>query len=237
MSAKWYVISLGGSVIAPDVGAINLTFINQCVAFLAHLYEKERGCSAIITGGGAIARCYQAALREGNVAHDGSSLSSLLDKIGIAATRLHAELVGAICARTHPTTVIRSRLDKNEVISVNTPFLVSGGWKEGVSTDYIATTIAHYLGAREVLNISDTPYIYDRDPRIDAYAIPQRSLSWQEYRAIIGSAWQPGGHVPFDPHASAFAERHHLAVRFVAPNMEEVEKVFLKQQYNGSTIS
>ena len=59
--------------------------------------------------------------------------------------------------------------------------LVAGGWKPGWSTDYVAVRIAQRLGVRQVINLSNTDYVYDKDPKLHTDARPLKGLGWEEF--------------------------------------------------------
>ena len=170
----WYVISLGGSVIAPKSGNINQKFIREFTCFIHEQHVQYGHKFAIITGGGSIARRYQEVARSIYSGKKNAQFTESLDAIGIAATQVHAEVIGSLCAPRGATQILHAPLNiKHNTIMDETVYLVSGGWKPGVSTDYIATKIAIYLHVTEVINISDTAYIYSADPQTekDAHSI------------------------------------------------------------------
>ena len=78
------VISYGGSILAPE--NIDTSFIKKVAKILSEKREKI----FIVVGGGAVARNYIARARELNVNE------SLLDEIGILATRINGYLL--LCA-------------------------------------------------------------------------------------------------------------------------------------------
>ena len=82
------VISLGGSIIVPDKVDSNFLLAFRA-AILEYLESKADSRLIIVCGGGAPAREYQRAYRAVIPEAD----ADVLDWIGIAATRLNAELL------------------------------------------------------------------------------------------------------------------------------------------------
>ena len=109
------VISLGGSIIAPD--RVDIDFLKGFYeAITAYLEQDENRKLILVTGGGGPARAYQNAYREISNETD----NNLQDWIGIAATRLNGQLVkgifGNLCRNeviTDPTKPRKLRRKNN----------------------------------------------------------------------------------------------------------------------------
>lgn len=202
------VLSLGGSIIAPNAPrGVDVPFVRQFAALIEDFLVKDTERRFIIvTGGGFPARVWQNAYRE---IADGASNTADADWIGIAATRLNAELIRAVFARwaTAPVITDPSAAD----LSVGR-VLVGCGWKPGFSSDYDAALLAVRSGADTVINLSNIAQVYTADPKEDPAAQPIEKISWPDFRAIVGNEWTPGKNVPFDPVASGLAEENGLKV-------------------------
>jgi uridylate kinase len=216
------VISLSGTLVAP--GGVDSWYVGQFVELV-----KDMGVPVVVVvGGGAVAREYQRACRE-NI-----KLSEKeLDRIGIAATRLNAELVrAAFGAAAHPVVVTdpTKPLPRKQIV-------VAAGWKPGFSSDYVAVEFARRTKSNILVNLTYIDTVYTQDPRLHPDAIPLYTLSWPEYFELIG-VWQPGMHAPFDPVAAKAAHRNKLAVVIINghkfPNLE----AFLNgHKFTGTLIS
>ena len=115
------VIDLGGSIIAP--GKVDVPFLKKfSKAIIAFLEGKENRRVILVCGGGSLAREYQAAYRDLAKQPDRDEQ----DWIGIAATRLNAELLKRIFAQHCPLPVV---LDPTDVAVFAGKILVAGGWK------------------------------------------------------------------------------------------------------------
>ena len=54
--------------------------------------------------------------------------------------------------------------------------------------------------------------VYTDDPRVNPEAKPIDSISWEDFRKIVGDEWVPGKNVPFDPIASMHAQKAKIQV-------------------------
>jgi len=223
------IISLGGSIIAPDgVDAGFLTdFHHRIVGWLG---EDPGRRVVLITGGGAPARVYQQAYRA--VVSDPST--ELQDWIGIAATRLNAALVKAIFGTLCPDEVVT---DPTAPFSWTGRVLVAAGWKPGFSTDFDAVVLAERFSAGTVVNLSNIAQVYTDDPKKNPHARPLGAVSWPEFQKIVGTEWNPGLNAPFDPVATKKAAQLGLRV-FVASgkDLANLDKILRGQDFFGTVI-
>ncbi len=223
------IISLGGSVLAPS--QIDVDFLKR---FRQLILKFVRGGSrfVIICGGGKTAREYQNAARQvvNAVAED-------LDWLGIHATRLNGHLMRTIFREMAHAKLVKNPNEKIR-LKESERVVVAAGWKPGRSTDYIAVLLAKNLGARTVINITNTDFVYDKDPTKFADARPLRQTSWKEFRKLIGvSRWSPGLNTPFDPVAAKVAERMKLRVAVMGKDLGNLESFLKGRQFRGTVIS
>jgi uridylate kinase len=218
------VISLGGSIVAPD--KIDVAFLSQFVSLIENsLLREEKRKFIFVVGGGAPARLYQSALRD--VASCSqltiNNMDECADWLGIMATRLNAQLIKSLFSKHCPNDVVT---DPTADFSWNSRILVAAGWKPGFSSDNDAVLLAERFGAKTVVNLSNIEKVYTADPKLDAGAKPVDTISWKEFRAMVGNAWTPGKNLPFDPIASANAEKNNIKVICAAGrNLENLEKI------------
>ncbi len=223
------VISLGGSIIAPD--KVDTGFLKAFHKAILDYLEKD-SCRKLIfvTGGGGPARAYQTAYREITNEAD----SGLQDWIGIAATRLNGQLVKGIFGD----------LCKNEVVTDPTApesfdgrIMVAAGWKPGWSTDFDAVILAEQFGADTVINLSNISKVYSADPKIDKNAVPLDRMSWDQLKALVGDSWVPGKNVPFDPVATKKASDLKLKVITAAgADIENMKNILEGRAFEGTLI-
>jgi uridylate kinase len=227
--ADMTVISLGGSLIAPD--AVDTVFLASFHRLAAdHLEADGRRKLIVICGGGGLARRYQAACR----ALSSSASNDDLDWIGIAATRVNAELVrrlfGGLCDGGVVTDPTAARKFAGRV-------MVAAGWKPGFSTDNDAVILARRFGAGTLVNLSNIAKVYTADPKKDPSAKPLDAVSWSEFRKIVGEEWVPGRNTPFDPAATRAAAAARLRVIFAdGRDFANLAAILEGRPFVGTTI-
>lgn len=224
------VISLGGSIVAPD--QVDVDFITRFKESIsAYLEEQESRKLILIVGGGGPARSYQSAYRAiaGTAAERDQQ-----DWIGIAATRLNGELVRAVFLTycTHPVVT-----DPHAVDSFSGRILVAAGWKPGFSTDNDAVILAERFGAGTVINLSNIAKVHTADPKHDPNARPLDHISWKDFRRMVGDRWEPGKNLPFDPVAAKRAAQLGLQVITAAgKNLPNLEALLRGKPFEGTVI-
>lgn len=228
------VISLGGSIIAPD--KVDVAFLRAFrKALLEHLEAEAERRVILVCGGGAPAREYQGAYRA--VLSEGGQFApepDAQDWLGIAATRLNAELVRLLFQPLCPERVVT---DPTAVSVFPGRVLVAAGWKPGWSTDYDAVLLAARFQADTLVNLSNITRVYSADPKLDPAARPLEHLSWAQLQAMVGTTWTPGSNLPFDPVATGEAARLRLRVVVAAGrNIENLKKILAGESFEGTTI-
>ena len=202
------VLSVGGSIIAPD--GVNSVFLSGFLAKIKeYLSENPEDKLIFVCGGGAPARVYQQAYRA-IVTDPAEQDSNAQDWIGIKATHINAELVKAIFGNLCTDPVVTNPT-ADEVIFTGR-ILVAGGWKPGFSTDTDAVYLARRFGAQTIVNLSNIAKVYTDDPRTNPDAKPIDTISWADFRKMVGDEWVPGKNAPFDPIASKLAQQAGLTV-------------------------
>ncbi|HWR12531.1 MAG TPA: UMP kinase [Rectinemataceae bacterium] len=241
------VLSLGGSIVAPPEGpdvAFLVEFRKRLETWLAKAMDRRM---ILVIGGGGPARSYQGALKEfwrrrgetpgSNEDPDSNGVSGAdeaLDWIGIAATRINAQLVKAAMGELCADDVVT---DPSAVFTFSGKVLVASGWKPGFSSDYDAVYLGKRFGAQTVLNLSNIAKVYTADPKLDPTATPIDSISWKDFRAMVGSTWTPGANLPFDPIASAKAEEAGLQVICAAgKDLDNVFRILDGETFVGTLI-
>ena len=231
MTMKTTVLSLGGSIIAPD--KVDTTFLAQFhEALKAYLDEDRSRRVILVCGGGAPARVYQSALRA--VRPDSSPESQ--DWLGIRATHLNGALVCAVFSDYVEDELVTD--PGAQEIAFQGQVLVAAGWKPGFSTDTDAVHLALRFGATTVVNLSNIAKIYTDDPRTNPDASPLDAIGWDDFQKMVGTEWTPGRNTPFDPIASAMAREHGMTVVCAdGRNIPNTMAILRGQEYVGTTIS
>ncbi len=217
------VISLGGSIIVPDT--IDVPCLTTFRELVLGLPDKR---FVVICGGGKVCRRYQNAARE-----VGATSKNDLDWIGIRATRLNAELVRTAFGDVAHGTIIH---DPEAPIDSNKRIVVGAGFEPGCSAGLRAVQLGNRLGAGRVINMSNIDYVYTADPKKDPNAKKLEAMSWPEFRKLVGDDWDPGLNAPFDPIASAEADRSRLEVIIIGNDMDNLGQVLRGEAFKGTTI-
>ena len=223
-----YVISLGGSLIAPD--KIDAAFL---VKFRDLILKHSKNTRFIvICGGGKIARNYQAAAKAVT-----KPSKSDLDWLGIHATRLNGHLVRAVLKPIAFTRILKNPTEK-VVLKPSERVIVAAGWKPGFSTDYDAVLFARTFKVETVINLTDIDYVYTKDPKKFDDAKPIKQITWKAYREMVGNRWDPGANVPFDPVASREAQKDGITVHMLnGRNLANLDRLIEGKGFIGTTIA
>lgn len=224
------ILSLGGSLVAPD--GVDILFLKKFKTLAEEYLEKNKKRKLILViGGGAPARVYQKAAREilPGIAPD------IQDQIGIAATRLNAQLVKALFPKYCFDPVVT---DPSDDIAFTGRILIGAGWKPGFSTDFDAVYLAEKFGGKTVVNLSNIAKVYSDDPKKNPQAVPLDKISWSDFRKLTGDKWIPGKNVPFDPVAAEKAAELRLDVIVAdGKNIANLKKILEGDtSYTGTLI-
>jgi uridylate kinase len=223
------VISLGGSIVAPD--EVDTEFLTNFVQLIQdELLQDEQRRFIFVVGGGGPARKWQQAYR--HIQKDASDEQA--DWIGIMATRLNAQLLKAVFATWCPQDVVT---DPTQAMPFVGRVMVAAGWKPGFSTDYDAVLLAERYQAEVLINLSNIAKVYTDDPRKNPQAQPIDTISWKDFIALIGDEWIPGKNVPFDPVASRYAAAIGLTVLCAAgKDLGNLKHILHGEDFIGTKI-
>lgn len=222
-SSDSYVVSLGGSVMMP--GGPDIKFIKKfCEIILSH-----GGKFVIFTGGGSLTRELQElATKSGNASQDD------MDLIGIQPTRINALLLRSFIGKDAHEEIIDNPTRK---FRTEKKVALGCGWKPGASTDSCAVNFAVANGIKNVVNISNTHYVYDKDPKAFKDARPIEKMGWDQMQVLVGDEWKPGLHKPFDPIATRLASKKKLKVMFLGPDLRNFRNYLEGKPYKGTTVT
>ena len=222
---KIVVLSLGGSLIVP--GSYDTDFLRKFKK-LIESYVKKGYKFAIICGGGKLARNIQEAASEISKISDED-----LDWLGIYATRLNALLLRYIFGANTQDPIIANPNDK---LVFKKNIIIASGWIPGWSTDYDAVLLAKNLGAREVINMSNVDYLYNKDPKKHSNAKKIEKISWIDFRKMVGTKWKAGLSVPFDPIAAKEAQESGIRVNIIGKDLGNLKNLLEGKKFKGTSI-
>jgi len=220
------VISLGGSLIVPE--EIDVSFLKDFKKLILEQVLKGKKF-VIIAGGGKLCRNYN------DAAEKITTMSKEdLDWLGIATTRLNAELVRISFGDMAFDKII---MDPDMVPNTDKSIILGAGWRPGNSSDLAAVHCAISIGAKKIINLSNTDYVYDSDPKKNPNAKKIEEISWAEYRKLIPKEWNPGLNSPFDPIASELAEKEGMEVIIMnGKPIENFAKCLNGEKFLGTVI-
>src|SRR3989338_4902382 len=204
---KTFVISLGGSLIFPD--KLDKKFLNNFKKTIEK-YIKKKYKFIIICGGGKLARNFQQ-----------------------EASKINAHSLKSIFGDKANDSIITN---PNSKINFKKNIVMAAGWKPGWSTDYDAVLLAKNLGIREVINMSNVDYVYDKDPKKHKDAKKIEKISWQDYSKLISGKWKAGMNAPFDPVAAKEAKKSRIKVNIIGKDLKNLENLLNGKKFKGTVI-
>lgn len=224
MNHPEFAISLGGSIIMPGC-EVDTKYLKEFSGVLSHNVER----AAIVTGGGPLARMYQNSLRELGVTDQ-----QILDKAGMYPTHQNARhLVDVLRVRGVQAAYVPSLEATRPDVSV----WVTGGTKPGQTTDAVAVDWARILGYKQVINITNTPYVYELGPdgKPDATK-PIYKITCDDYLVLVGPEHESGEHVPAGRTGIKIAKKYGIVFNVVGPDLDNLKAVFRGKPFKGTTI-
>jgi len=227
---KTIIISLGGSIVAPNKP--DKEFLKEFRDTFFSIIESDSSKKFVfIVGGGGPARQYQKIYRK--ICGCGAEQDQQ-DWIGIAATRLNAELIRGIFVPYCKDAVVTNPYEAEKISG---RVLVAAGWKPGFSTDNDAVILAEKFNSDTVINLSNISQIYTEDPKINPNAEAIDQISWEDFKKMVGDTWEPGKNVPFDPVATQkAAEMHCTVITAAGKNLENTRALLEGRNFIGTVI-
>ncbi len=218
---KPVVISLGGSIINPKT--VDKKFLKS---FKNSILKVKKRKIVICTGGGFIARDYIKALNQYN--------TYTRDLVGIECTRLNAKLVASYlqkCNQEIPETLeqVKDLLNSYNIV-------VCGGLRPGTTSDGTAASIAEYINADLLINMTNVPGLHTKDPKKykNAKLIPK--LSHKEFKTIMDNIKEkPGQHFILDSLAAKITKKAKIDV-VIIKGVNNLDKCLKNQSFKGTLI-
>jgi uridylate kinase len=170
------VIKIGGSLLFTKNKSINATKIAEIVNILKT--NIKDGNKIIVCGGGLIAREYIKAVR------DFKSSEALCDTFGIELSRINAKLLIAYFQDSAYPQVPRSIEELSTALLFN-KIIVMGGLQPGQSTTSVALEVSEFIGAKELVILTDVKGIYDKDPEKFSNAKLLKHITYNQLQELI----------------------------------------------------
>lgn len=221
------VLSLGGSILAPEVAAES---IQDYAAAIEDLLEAD--CDlGIVTGGGAIARQYISTAR----ALDANEIQ--LDQLGVATTRLNARLLIAALGDPAAPRVPTDYETAGEAMRRG-DIPVMGGVAPGQTTDAVSAALAEYTDADLLVYATSVAGVYSKDPNADPDAEKFDTLSAKELvEIIVDIEMRAGSQAPVDLLAAKLIERSAVrAIVLDGTQPDQIVQAVLTGEHDGTDI-
>ncbi|ELZ80880.1 MULTISPECIES: UMP kinase [Haloferax] len=221
------VISIGGSVLAPNLDARRVEGHASVVETLA-----REGCEiGAVVGGGGVARDYIGAAR------DLGANEVQLDQIGIDVTRINARLLIAALGSQVDPKVPHDYEDAGDAIRRG-DISVMGGVMPGQTTDAVAAALAEYVDADLLVYATSVDGVFSADPNEDDDATKFEEMTASELVDVIGDIeMNAGSSAPVDLLAAKLIERAKMrTIVLDGTDPERIEPAVLRGEHTGTDI-
>ena len=224
---KKIVISLGGSIVLSNT--INIEFLKRFTQSIEAAPSLEK--CGIVVGGGSLARNYIEPMRKAGVN------DYYLDRIGIRATRLNAELLMNLVKDAEKQ--IPESIDEAVQMWKGRKFIVMGGTTPGHTTDTVAMLLAEAEGISEFINGTSVDGVYPMDPRLNPDVKMIEKLSYTEALSLsLESYKNAGSNVFMDPVSLLIARRANIKIHVMnGNNIENYTRVIENKKIVETLIS
>ena len=215
------VIKIGGSLLFKKNSEVNIDKIKELYNIVQN--EEIYKISAIVCGGGVIARNYINAFRKFKVNE------SLCDIIGIEVSRINARiLLGAFGEKAYP--VVPKNMEELAKALITQKLIIMGGIQPGQSTTSVALEVAEYSRLERVVILTDVDGIYDKDPKTHKDAKLLDTITPKQLQSIILNNFDnnqalAGEYRIFDLVSLQILKRSKIKVRLISgQNLQEFKK-------------
>ncbi|MFA5869899.1 MAG: UMP kinase [Candidatus Bathyarchaeia archaeon] len=219
-------ISLGGSLLTKSMEAQSY---RRYADAARRIWEAGHEL-VIVCGGGRPARQYITIAKELGGPRD------LQDNLGILATHVNALLLIAALGDAADPRIHRRASEVRAHLGGK--ILVGGGHRPGSSTDYRAALFAEAMDADLIINATDVPGVYDKNPKTHPDAKKLDTLTYKELEKIIvaNTRQAPGEYGLFDLKAIRLAARLGIPLVFVdGTDPEEIVRA-VSGTHHGTTV-
>ncbi|KAH7831700.1 UMP kinase [Monocercomonoides exilis] len=229
---KTFVLSVGGSLVATPGPQVE--FVKKVAEMLIRLKEKGILCHVVI-GGGRPARDYIAAKRACAEGLNPDLTNAECDECGILATRMNAHLLLAALGKH-----ARQSIPTDTTPDAVSPGLITvmGGTIPGQSTDAVSVKLARAIQCKNVINATNVPGVYEKDPRKNPGLPMLEKISHDQLIGIVGTTFTPGMCTVIDPIAAQILKEDAITCYVLdGSNLDNMEKCILGEGFHGTTIA
>ncbi len=222
------VISLGGSVLAPDLDESSIRAHAEAIEQL-DATGVELG---LVVGGGSVARDYIETAR----ALGANEIA--LDDIGISVTRLNARLlIAALDGIAAPSPIESYDAGLEAMRRGDVPVL--GGVTPGQTTDAVSAALAEYVEADLLVYATSVPGVYTADPDLDEDAEHIQSMTPSELvDVIVDTELIAGSSAPVDLLAAKLIERSGMrTIVLDGTRPDRLVDAVLRGEHEGTDVT
>jgi len=225
------VLSIGGSVLVPDLDAGRVSDYADVVESLAAAGHDL----GVVVGGGPTAREYIGAARSLG-ANEGE-----LDQLGIDTTRLNARLLLAALDEDLASPTVPTNYEEAAESLHRDRVVVMGGVVPAQTTDAVSAALAEYVDADRLVFATSVPGVFDADPEEDPDAGRYEEMTASDLVELVASGeslGSAGSNAPIDLLAAKVLDRSGIeAVVLDGTDPEAVERAVLDNDYEGTRIT
>ncbi|MGB9964723.1 UMP kinase [Halobacterium sp. CBA1126] len=221
------VVSIGGSVLAPDLAHERVEAHAAAIEELA-----DAGCEiGAVVGGGGVAREYITAARELG------ANEIELDDIGVDVTRLNARLLIAALDGMAAPSPAEDYETAGEAIRRG-DVAVMGGVVAGQTTDAVSAALAEYTDADLLLYATSVPGVFSADPNEDADAEHYERMTAGDLVDIIADIeMNAGSSAPVDLLAAKLIERSGVrTIVLDGTDPSRIVDAVLRGEHDGTDV-
>ncbi|ELZ01606.1 uridylate kinase [Natrialba chahannaoensis JCM 10990] len=221
------VVSIGGSVLVPELGTDR---VSEHAAVVEDLVAD--GCRVgTVVGGGGVAREYIGAAR-------GLGANEIeLDQLGIDVTRLNARLLIAALGEDAVTAPAEDYDEAGEALRRG-DVSVMGGVAPAQTTDAVGAALAEYIDADLLVYATSVPGVYSDDPNEDDDATKYDDLRADELVDVIaGLEMNAGASAPVDLLAAKIIERSGMrTIVLDGTDPDRIAKAVRYGEHDGTDV-
>ncbi|MBS3079894.1 UMP kinase [Candidatus Pacearchaeota archaeon] len=223
------IISLGGSLIIPDV--INVKFLREFKKVI--LKNSRRYRFILVCGGGKTARNYINGLEEQKMFRK-RMFQSLL---GIEATKLNAKFLIYFFGRRFNKTIPKDMKDIEEHLKkYNVVICGALRYSKKQTSDSTAAKLAKHFNS-VFINMTNVPGLYDKSPRKYRNA---KFIPYINYKDFLKMAkkieFRPGQHFVIDQTAAKIIKKYKIRTFVIDGDMKNFDNLLNEKHFVGTVI-
>ncbi|MAH51698.1 hypothetical protein CMI37_38125 [Candidatus Pacearchaeota archaeon] len=213
---KLWVMSLGGSRIAPKGKKVDYAFIDR----FERLIEKYPDHKfVVVTGGGSTARKYISALKELG------KKTKTQSEAGISVTRFHASFLLRIFGKK-ANEVVPKNMKKVKNLLRGNQIVFCGGlkWEKNKTSDGTAADLAGFLKA-VFINLTNIRGLYTDNPKTNKKAKFIKKISWKKFYGMAAEIkFEAGQHFVLDQDAAGTIMKKKIPT-YIVGSLDDVDKI------------